>query len=153
MAKRKHKTFRIPRRRNMPAHLKENFHRWFALLRWANGMAGLYGVPIYLCGSALRDDNAEPRDWDVRIRLPRKVFEAKFGGSADDWYDEGSTGIWSNVRWRWSAECVRMSRQASERTKLNIDFQIFPPAYWKHFAKRPRFRLDTRDRVRLGRKK
>lgn len=112
-----------------PAHLALDHHRRWKLYRWANMLAGYYGARIYLCGSALRDGNIEPRDWDIRVVLTREDFERRFG-NPDAWVDQGCTGAWDSVRWRWSEECVKESRAGYRNTGLNIDFQIQPPATW-----------------------
>ena len=143
----------------LPAHLRSNDTRRWYLRKMANGLRGLFGEPVYLCGSALLDSNANPRDWDIRITLPDRVFaqrygelltgermtEAKVMRIVDDWETQGLTGDWKAVRWRWSDECVKQSRQESERTGLNIDFQVYPKTHTDALYKtKPRARLDTR---------
>ncbi len=126
-----------------PAHLRARPDRLFLLRRWANGVAGLYGEPVYLCGSALVDDNGSPRDWDVRVRLDSEAFTARYG-EPDLWECEGVTGDWTSVRWRWAADAAKQTRRAWRHTRLNIDFQTMPAAYWDRvYGNRPRVRLDT----------
>jgi hypothetical protein len=129
----------------IPRHLAdgEGAHRLYLLQRWANALRGRYGVPVYLCGSALRDDNADPRDWDVRLRIPAARFRAMYGDPAQ-WCREGDTGQWTRVRWRWSDDCVKVTKEGWKQTRLNIDFQAYPPAMWNKFLDEPRLRLDTR---------
>jgi hypothetical protein len=131
----------------MPAHLKERMDRWYLLVRWANFIYGYYGAPIYLVGSALRDDNADPRDWDIRCRLSNERFRAMFGEPAE-WMDEQRSGIWTRVSFRWSDEMVKRTQNGWRHTKLNIDFQAYPPDKWRQFTLAARLRLDTRDRCR-----
>lgn len=128
-----------------PKHLRENGERLASLKRYANWLRGYYAAPVYLCGSALIDFNAEPRDWDVRVKLSNAEFGRHFGDPAA-WVEEGDTGDWTRVRWKWSDECVKMTRLGWKNTGLNIDFQIYPPAYWQRFDGEPRLRLDTRGR-------
>lgn len=132
-------TVRPPR--GLPVHMHRH---WWALRRFANGVRGLYGLPVYLVGSALRPDNASPRDIDIRIEMPDAEFERRFG-SVRRWLDEGCTGNWSPVRWRWSDECVKRSKQAWREIDALVDFQIYPKSYCRSlFAKKKRVRIDTR---------
>jgi hypothetical protein len=141
------KSIRVPVRKKLPAHLRNRLDRWYVLVRWANFLYGYYGIPVYLCGSALRDDNDDPRDWDIRIRMSAEQFERRFG-SVDKYLEEMNTGMWTRVAHRWSAECVKRSKEGWGHTHLNIDFQIDPPARWRRMLKEPRIRLDTRDLCR-----
>lgn len=134
---------RIPQLRKAPRHLQENHGRRWLFIRWANFIRGLYGVPIYLVGSALQEYNSDPRDWDIRIRLSNEAFRIRFG-DPDDWTAQGGTGLWTRVRWRWADECVKRTKNAWRHIHENVDFQIYPPAYWRTFAGLPRLRLDTR---------
>lgn len=125
-----------------PEHVKAE---WFVLRRLGNGLRGLYGVPVHLCGSALRPDNSEPRDWDVRITIPDEDFAARFGGTAQEWAAQGETGEWGSVRWKWSDECVKLTKRHWKTTALNVDIQIYPESYvQKKYADLPRLRIDTR---------
>lgn len=141
------KSIRIPQRKNMPLHLKQQQDRWYSLIRFATLSSGLYGVPIYLVGSALQDDNPEPRDWDLRCCFTHKMFEIKFG-SVKDYIIESGTGIWTIVSHRWANECVKRTKKAWTETNLNIDFQIQPTYIWKRFKHLPRLRLDMRDLIK-----
>ncbi len=158
MKHRKGYTFRRrPCPRSAPAHLREDERasktdpkrwpsRWSRLYKEGNGLAGLYGAPVYLVGSALNDANAEPRDWDVRITLSDRSFAARYG-SVEQWIREGETGNWTSVRWCWSADCVKQAKHMAGNTRLNIDFQVYPQSYVaKRFDQQPRLRLDTRHR-------
>ena len=125
---------------DVPPHVTAVMGR---LRRWANRLRGRYGVPIYLCGSALRADNPDPRDWDVRIMLPDERFALAFG-PVDEWRDEGCTGKWMRTRWRWSDQCVKDTQDFAAWCALNGDVQIYPESHAaKLYADAPRFRLDT----------
>jgi hypothetical protein len=109
-------------------------------------MRARFGHPVYLCGSALRDDNREPRDWDIRIILPDAAFARRYGSVAA-WRREGETGCWTDVRHRWSKECTRYARNGVRCTGLNIDLQVYPASYARDtFGALPRLRLDDRGR-------
>jgi hypothetical protein len=139
-------TFRTPVPPGCPLHLRSSdagFARLHLLQRWANGVRGLYGVPVWLVGSALRDDNADPRDWDIRLRLSDAAFRARYGPPLA-WVAQGTSGLWERTRWRWSDDCTKMSREGAVYTRLNIDFQVYPRAYWERFVGEGRMRLDTR---------
>lgn len=123
-----------------PAHVQAVMGR---LRRWANRLRGRYGVPIYLCGSALRADNPDPRDWDVRIMLPDERFALAFG-PVDEWRDEGCTGKWTRTRFRWSDQCVKDTQDFAAWCHLNGDVQIYPESHAATvYANEPRLRLDT----------
>lgn len=140
------KKIRTNTARGLPSHLKSNPELLRNFRSQANGLRGLYGEPVYLVGSALLEPNTKPRDWDIRIELPDDVFSVKYG-NIDDWITEGENGNWSQVRWRWSDDCVKQSRKISAALGLNVDFQVYPIGYAKMFYwKQPRARLDTRSR-------
>jgi hypothetical protein len=135
-----------PMLRELPKHLQTKtapVYLWL-LRRWANGLRGHYGVPVYLCGSALNPENPSPRDWDVRLRLPDGQWPVRFGGTAAEWIEQGSSGDWGPVRWRWSDECVKKTKEGWKATHLNIDFQLYPASYWTRFKDERRVRLDTK---------
>lgn len=131
----------------MKIALKGGFasHAWMMrqLRAEANGIRGLYGVPVYLVGSALMDANEKPRDWDFRITLADEDFALRYG-DATEWAREGANGHWTDIRWRWSDDCVKRSKAASGFLGLNVDFQAYPASYAKRFKGQPRLRLDTR---------
>lgn len=129
----------------LPAHLrtKQGRIRLAALRRWASRVRGFWGEPVYLCGSALLDFNADPRDWDIRVCLEDDDFGRRFG-PVGDWNQEGLTGKWGRTRFRWSDRCVKDSKDAARHTGLNIDFQVYPASHWPHYRGKPRLRLDTR---------
>lgn len=141
----------------LPKHLRENRERLRVLRREANAIRGLFGCPVYLCGSALLDGNSEPRDWDLRIEMPDDQFVLRFCGGRGgklrgdgrynaiwEWEDATTTGKWGSSRWRWSDVCVKQSLHAARSTGLNIDFQIYPKSHCIIYRGRPKLRLDTR---------
>lgn len=111
-----------------------------ALKCYAKRVAKFYRLPIYLVGSALIDANEKPRDWDLRMRMPDDRFRERFGDPLK-WTIEGQTGQWTDVRWQWSNECTKRSREAWRACRVLVDFQIYPPSYWKNFRHLPRLRL------------
>jgi hypothetical protein len=106
----------------IPKHVAENLPR---LRRFANSIRGLYGFPVFLVGSALSGSNPSPRDWDLRLILPNEEFTRHFG-DYEKWSHEGTSGLWTDIRWKWSDECVKLSKQGWRECGLNIDFQIYP---------------------------
>lgn len=127
-----------------PTHLADRPELLAKLRREANGLSGLYGCAVYLCGSALRDDNTDPRDWDIRLELPDPDFERRYGPVAE-WEEQGASGEWGRTRGRWADDCLKQSRLSSRGTRLNIDCQIYPLSHCDGlYADRPKLRLDTR---------
>lgn len=125
----------------------------FFLRRFANGVRGYYGVPVYLVGSALRaNDPMKCRDVDVRIELSHDEFMRFYAPNRHDsekvvmqWIEEDANGNWSDLRWRWADDCIKRSRAGWRQTHMHIDFQVYPTAWWNYFSHRPRYRLDTRE--------
>lgn len=125
----------------LPAHIDEC--RRVSMRRWANRMRGRYGVPVYLVGSALREDNPDPRDWDFRLALPDDEFAVHFG-PVDEWRDEGCTGNWTRTRFRWSDQCVKDTKDAVAWMHVNADVQIYPASHVAAlYADQPRVRVDS----------
>jgi hypothetical protein len=117
------------------------------LLRFANEMAGTYQSPVYLCGSALV--KPDPRDIDIRIQIDDGDFALRYTGAVSPdaaisrWIEQGQTGAWTQIRWRWSADCTKRCRRAWKLTNLNIDFQVYPASWCRSiYAEAPRLRLD-----------
>lgn len=131
--------------KRLPEHLrtKRGRERLDRLRNCANALRGYFGVPVYLVGSALLDANEEPRDWDLRLSLPEADFKRRFG-SPDAWNEEGRTGKYTRVRWSWSDEMVKQSKNSSARTALNCDVQAYPEKHFRAYRNLPRLRLDTR---------
>lgn len=133
----------LPAPKGCPAHLSERPKLIHLLRRWGNIVYAHYGVPVYLCGSALKPDAADPRDWDIRIRLSATSFLIRYG-SPEEWENEGKTGFWSRTRWRWVDDCRKQSARGAKYTGLNIDFEVHPPSFWRRYSGEARLRLDTR---------
>lgn len=116
------------------------------LVRWANSIRGLYGQPVYLVGSQITGKE-NPRDVDVVCAIPDDEFTIRFG-DVNDWMQEGGTGLWTEIRWKWSDECIKRWKEASLETGLNVDFKIQPFAQfkgYKHIHEQfPPYKLDTR---------
>jgi len=106
----------------------------------ARGLRGYYGEPVYLCGSALLDCNADPRDWDVRIGLRDADFKRRYG-NPDEFRKNQSSGNWTRVNWRWSYDCVKQSKDSYNRTQLNVDLQTQTWRTWRAYRHMPRFQL------------
>ena len=124
-----------------PAHLRENRPKLKLLRRWARLVkTRMGGSSVYLCGSALHDGNADPRDWDIRVNLTAAEFR-RFYGDPDAWEDQGRTGQWQRERIRWSDDCVKISKEAFYHVSLNVDFQVYPRVYAKIYRNRPRYLL------------
>jgi hypothetical protein len=137
----KHARIVIPR--NVSPVVRE---RWQSLRLIGNRMRGLYGVPVFLVGSALRQDNDDPRDIDIRMMLSESDFARRYG-DPQKWSDEGSTGRWTRIRWRWSDDCVKLSRDAWAHTRLNCDVQVYPKRHADLlYKKKRRVRIDSRGR-------
>jgi hypothetical protein len=125
---------------------KENFE---ILQSWANELRGFYDAPVYLCGSALQKENY--RDVDVRIILSDYEFGCRYGilyqalECTKQWIEEGSTGKWTNIRWKWSDDCTKITRRGWNITNLNIDFQVYPESYCENRYKGlPKLKIDMR---------
>lgn len=127
---------------SFPKHLTEdNPDDLAALRRWADRVAPHYRLPVWLVGSALAEDNPEPRDYDVRLEMPDAEFAARFG-PVERWAFEGAAGEWGDARRRWGSECVERTREAWAHTQLNVDFQIQPASHAARYAGLPKARLD-----------
>ena len=124
-------------------------------------IAALLGGESYLVGSALRPDNPEPRDWDVRLLMANEGFALRYWPKelrADEseqnqnqlltqWRLQRDTGLYDVSYWRWADEMVRYSDMGRKHTGLNIDFQAYPTRWFDTFgAEEGRLRLDTRGR-------
>ena len=132
-------------RAGWPKHASKYLRK--SLRTEANGLRGLYGVPVYLVGSALFDSNEQPRDWDIRLALPDAEFKRRYG-DPERWLFEGGDGNWTKVRWRWSDDCVKQSQRCSSNCGVLVDVQIYPESHAKRYRGRPRLRLDTRKGTR-----
>lgn len=141
--RRSRRTPRPPK--GLPKQLLE-YAGWMMLARYANGLAAFYSAPVYLVGGALKPGNSDPRDYDIRVILPDSEFRRRYG-DPERWKEEGSSGNYSALRWRWSDDCVHKTRQGWRDTRLNIDFQVYPASWDKMlYADKRKLRIDTRGR-------
>lgn len=101
-------------------------------LNWINRTAGYYGHPVYLVGSQITGSKT-PRDVDIVCAIPDKEFELRFG-NVDDWMQEGGTGLWTDVRWKWASRCAKDSLDGMKETKLQIDFKVQPMALFNRYS-------------------
>lgn len=135
----------LPLPRKCPKHLVAKRELLHCLQRWANIVYAQYGVPVYLCGSILKEGVEDPRDWDIRVCIPASVFTVRYG-PPDEWWEEGQTGFWTRTRWKWVDDCRKQAIRGARYTGLNIDFEVQPPRLWRRYKDQPRLRLDTRGR-------
>jgi hypothetical protein len=126
------------------------------LRRFGNFMSALFGAPVYLVGSALREGNTDPRDWDLRLCLSDVDFVLRYQTGdglvpkgtrsvIEAWASQRRSGNFERLYWRWADEMVRYSNVGRRQTLLNIDLQVYPASYWAEYEGRPRLRLDTRE--------
>ena len=117
------------------------------LVKWANQIRGFYGHPVYLVGSQITGSD-RPRDVDIVCAIPDNEFELRYG-SVDDWCQEGGTGLWTEVRWKWADDCSKKSLDGMRDTKLQIDFKVQPMAQFNGYSnihkQFPPVKLDTRN--------
>jgi len=123
-------------------------HKLFMMQRWANIIGGHYGYPVFLVGSALTKE--DPRDYDIRLRLPDKIFSLRYqveDGDIEQYIMRTKAGLWLDSHWRYARDAVKQWERGCKFTRLNLDFQIYPGTYWKEFDGEPRLRLDKRAKV------
>lgn len=93
----------------------------------ANGLAMMFGGPLYLVGSMLT--SAEPGDIDIRCMLTREDAEAMFGE------DAGRVGAeWSPAQFALHREELKQSRRLTRRwgarwqpkhhSRIDFQFQL-----------------------------
>lgn len=112
---------------------------------WACQMAVRFGVPVYLVGSALVDDN--PRDIDLSIVLPDEDFTARYG-DVQRWDSEMWGIAWGAERQRWAEDQIKLARHLVAAYKMNIDLKIEPLFRAAAiYQGKPRVRLDTVESV------
>lgn len=138
-----------------PLHLRNNAPRLFLLRRWARVIHARYGGGVYLVGSATRDDNADPRDWDVRVRLTNDQFADRYAPArlrarmtgrqlVDLWEEQyyGRADADRVLYWRWLRDCQAAGKEAFHRyLHLYVDFQTHPPGEWRDWRAHPRWRI------------
>ena len=119
------------------------------LVGWANSIRGLYGQPVFLVGSQITGKE-NPRDIDVVCAIPDDEFTIRFG-DVNEWCQEGVTGLWTEIRWKWSDECIKRWKEGSLECGqgYNIDFKIQLFCQFKGFGHIhklfPPVKLDTRE--------
>lgn len=84
------------------------------LVIWANQIRGFYGHPVYLVGSQTTGKE-NPRDVDVVCGIPDSEFTLRYG-DINEWLEEGVTGQWTDVRWKWADDCSKRSIDGMECT-------------------------------------
>jgi hypothetical protein len=128
----------------------------YKLRKWADILYKYYEQPVYLCGSTLK--SKKHRDVDIRIILPDLEFGCRYGEKSKaienthTWISEGLTGLWNDIRWKWSKDCVKKTRQGWMKTNLNIDFQIYPKSYCGKYKNLLKERIDTKENNNFRRK-
>jgi hypothetical protein len=121
------------------------FAEWFSLgfRKQANGLAMMYGAPLFLVGGALREHR--PYDVDIRIPLQEHDIDRLFGTDNDMPKDAaGEADIYDHsVRdWRWMREELKQSRRLSRQWSERFDFQFqHAERFWR--CDMPRIRLDS----------
>jgi hypothetical protein len=117
------------------------------LVRWANAIRGFYGGPVYLVGSQITGSD-KPRDVDVICVISDDDFAMRYG-NVQQFIEEGENGLWTEVRWAWSDDCIKKWRHGVKATGLNLDFKVQPQTQfdgYKNIHERfPPYKLDTRD--------
>jgi len=117
----------------------ETVASWFveAFARAADGLAKLYGAPIWLVGSALTKER--PRDIDIRIVLCECEMRRRYGTRFPQIQHGGYT-LWE---WRRAVDNIKQSRALMNYGGYPIDLQIQSQGEAAPYATRPRIRLDT----------
>lgn len=86
---------------------------------------------LIIVGSTLRKDR--PRDLDIVLLVPDREFARRWL-PARQWQREGESGDWSDDRWLWAADTLRLARVLARRLKrtmkretpIGLDFKIVP---------------------------
>jgi hypothetical protein len=108
---------------------------------WACQIATRFGVPVYLVGSTLTEDN--PRDTDISIVLPDEEFAARYG-DVQAWDCEMYGTEWGDGRQRCAEDQVKLTRHLVTGYRLNVDLKIEPLFRAEAiYQGKPRVRLDT----------
>ena len=145
----------------MGRELRLNPPRLFLLRRWALVLRARFDAHVHLVGSALRDDNHDPRDWDVRVLLTYEQFAARYAPArmrkalsprdiARLWNEQyfGRSGDDRSLYWGWLREPQAVGKEAYEKSlRLNVDFQAYPPNEWAGWRGHPRWKITGRARA------
>ncbi len=125
--------------------------------RNANGLALRYGAPVWLVGGALKDrkeNDPEPRDYDVRIILTIPQMELLYGrcftrslieheGQRVIAFSRENLFDYDEWEWRRGYDGLKVSRIMSKRMLKPVDFQIQTDKEAASYKELPRVRLDT----------
>lgn len=112
---------------------------------YASGISARYfGLPVYLVGGALHDD--DPRDIDLVVPVPDDLFRAMYnnGAAADlSTWSSGQREANPSKMWRlWARDCAKQSRNATMFVQRTVDFKTQPQTYFDTYSALPRVRLD-----------
>jgi predicted nucleotidyltransferase len=111
------------------------------LCQWANSIRGFYGFPVYLVGSVLT--KKDYRDIDVICIISDVDFRLRYG-DVKIWGGEMESGLWTDISWKWSDDCIKKWRQGCKYTDLNLDFKVYPQTYQEYeFGHLPKLKLDS----------
>lgn len=125
------------------------------VVRWANGIAGFYGHPVYLVGSQLYKD--KPRDVDVICIIPDREFVLRYinqfevVGHTDfekcqQWQMRYKSGLYNESNWVWAKDVLHKSLQGMYYTSLQIDLKVYPQSVQdKEFADKPKLKISQDD--------
>lgn len=104
--------------------------------------ARYYGLPVYLVGSALTAP--DPRDIDIVIPIPNKLFIAMYGDNGDNttrWKSGSRTSQPPPLWLRWARDCAKQSLELTMFCHRQVDFKTQPQTEFDTFSG-PRLRLD-----------
>ena len=106
------------------AKLKLPLEKNHPLVKWANQIQEFYGYNVMLVGSQITGSES-PRDVDIVCAIPDREFELRYG-SVNDWVEQGKTGLWTEIRWKWANDCIKKSSDIIKSTGIQIDFKVQP---------------------------
>jgi hypothetical protein len=112
----------------------ETSNKYMRLKQASRMIARQLNGSAYFVGSALTSEN-RPRDVDVRIVLPDKIFNQRYlkdSITIDEWQRQIHTCEWGPELWTWHQEQERcgimVAQLCSERT---TDLSIITDVLWK----------------------
>lgn len=117
----------------------------------APGTSALFfNAPLYLVGGALDDTN--PRDLDVVIVLPDKLFVACYGDTeawdedttakaVKQWEHDHDSGQPERLWLRWARDCAKVSERLTRFCHRRVDFKVQPESYASALEVKPRRQL------------
>lgn len=121
------------------------------LVRYANGIAGFYGHPVYLVGSQLYKDH--PRDVDLACIIPNNEFVKRYinqvevVGTTDEekceqWGLRYQSGLYNESNWAWAKDVSHKSLQGMDYTRMAIDLKVYPQQYQDdNFGDKPKLKI------------